>query len=217
MRATLEWRKAAHASMPQEGPLIRPSGTFSHEGRRGARWMGERRVRNIPHPRSRHSSTALMAFSPQIAPLERFALRDGSKPLIRPSGTFSREGRRGRGGWGDVVPHNHPLPSSPIKGEVPPRWLGHPHAPPASLPGLSRQSIPPLVLNSPWITGTGPVMTMGRNVAHHDATASPLKRSARGAPTLSRAAGGRFGEGGRWNRCCAGRYWRRRARRKAPW
>jgi|GEM_PF-2879376 len=30
---------------------------------------------------SRHSSVALMAFSPQIAPPGRFALRDGSKPL----------------------------------------------------------------------------------------------------------------------------------------
>src|SRR5690606_6177159 len=34
------------------------------------------------------------AFSPQISPPERFALRGGSKPLIRPSGTFSPRGRR---------------------------------------------------------------------------------------------------------------------------
>src|SRR5690606_10261432 len=42
----------------------------------------------------RHSSIALMAFSLQIAPPERFALRNSSKPLIRPSDTFSHEGRR---------------------------------------------------------------------------------------------------------------------------
>src|SRR5690606_6988854 len=40
----------------------------------------------------RHSRIALMAFSPQISPPERFALRDGSKPLIRPFGPPSPRG-----------------------------------------------------------------------------------------------------------------------------
>ncbi|KQN72297.1 hypothetical protein ASE94_07185 [Devosia sp. Leaf64] len=40
-----------------------------------------------------------MAFSPKFAPPEQICLRHDTKPLIRPSGTFSHEGRRGAGGW----------------------------------------------------------------------------------------------------------------------
>jgi len=60
-----------------------------------------------------------MAFSSQIAPAERFALRGSSKPLIRPSGTFSRKGRRGAGVSGHILKANYTHSVIPAKAGTP--------------------------------------------------------------------------------------------------
>ncbi len=61
-----------------------------------------------------HSSTALMAFLPQIVPQERFALRAGSKPLTL---ALSPEGRGDRCRVGQYrVPITEQTPS-PLWGE----------------------------------------------------------------------------------------------------
>ncbi len=74
----------------------------------GARASGARGHEAADGPLPRHSSTALMAFSPQIAPLERFALWDGSKSPMK--GEVKRRGR------GSIV-QNTPAGTSPFMGE----------------------------------------------------------------------------------------------------
>jgi len=153
-----------------------------------------------------HESYARMARS---RPCFNAQTKAPSSALRAPS---PARGEGGRGGWGIIVPKNHPLPSSPIKGEVLPRWLGRPPYSPTVIAGL----VPAIHASTCAEPSRGSPGRWGGILP--TTTPRPASETRRaGAPALSRAAGGRFGEGGRWNRCCAGRYWRRRARRKAPW